>query len=43
LDYIVPDHVHILYDGKIVKSGDKQLAVDLEQHGYEWVKKEMAL
>ena len=43
LDYIVPDHVHILYDGKIVKSGDKQLAVDLEKHGYEWVKKEMAL
>ncbi len=43
LDYIEPDYVHILYDGKIVKSGDKQLAVDLENHGYEWIKKEMAL
>ena len=43
LDYIEPDYVHILYDGKIVKSGDKQLAIDLENHGYEWIKKEMAL
>lgn len=43
LDYIIPDHVHILYGGKIVKSGGKQLAVDLENHGYDWIKKEMAL
>ncbi len=42
LDYIVPDHVHILYDGKIVKSGDKNLARELEEHGYDWIKKEMA-
>ncbi len=37
LDYIVPDHVHVLYDGKIVKSGDKALALELEKHGYAWV------
>lgn len=37
LDYIVPDYVHILSGGKIVKSGDKSLATDLENHGYDWV------
>ncbi len=37
LDYIVPDYVHILSDGKIVKSGDKSLALDLEEKGYQWV------
>ncbi len=37
LDYIVPDYVHILSDGKIVKTGDKTLAQDLENHGYDWV------
>lgn len=37
LDYIVPDYVHILSDGQIVKSGDKSLATDLENHGYDWV------
>ncbi len=37
LDYIVPDYVHILSDGKIVKTGDKTLAHDLENHGYDWV------
>lgn len=42
LDYIVPDIVHVLYDGKIVKSGDKQLALMLEEKGYEWIKKEYA-
>lgn len=42
LDYIVPDLVHVLYDGKIVKSGDKQLALMLEEKGYEWIKKEYA-
>lgn len=41
LDYIVPDFVHILYDGKIVKSGDKNLAIELEEKGYNWVKKEL--
>ncbi len=38
LDYIVPDFVHILYDGKIVMSGDKNLALELEEKGYEWIK-----
>ncbi len=38
LDYIVPDFVHVLYDGKIVKSGTKELALELEEKGYEWVK-----
>lgn len=38
LDYIVPDFVHVLYDGKIVESGDKDLALHLEEHGYDWVK-----
>ena len=38
LDYIVPDFVHVLYDGKIVKSGGKELALELEEKGYDWVK-----
>ncbi|MDP4265849.1 MAG: Fe-S cluster assembly ATPase SufC [Bacteroidota bacterium] len=38
LDYIVPDFVHILYDGKIVKTGDKSLALELEEKGYDWIK-----
>ncbi len=42
LDFIVPDFVHILYDGRIVKSGDKNLAVELEEKGYDWIKKEFA-
>ncbi len=37
LDYIVPDFVHVLYDGKIVKSGDKSLALELESDGYGWL------
>lgn len=41
LDYIVPDFVHILYEGKIVKSGDKDLAKVLEQKGYDWIRKEL--
>ena len=41
LDYIVPDHVHVLYDGKIVKSGDKDLALELEAKGYDWIKEEV--
>jgi len=40
LDHIIPDHVHVLSDGKIVKSGDKDLALELEKHGYEWLKEE---
>ncbi len=40
LDYITPDFVHVLYDGRIIKSGDKNLALELEEKGYEWVKKE---
>ena len=37
LDYIVPDHVHVMLDGKIVKSGDKDLAIKLEEEGYDWL------
>ena len=40
LDYIIPDFVHVLYDGKIVKSAGKELAFELEEIGYDWVKKE---
>jgi|TARA_Y100000991_G_scaffold105789_1_gene79735 Fe-S cluster assembly ATP-binding protein len=40
LDYIIPDFVHVLYDGKIVKSGGKELAFKLEEEGYDWIKKE---
>src|SRR5476649_1409782 len=41
LDYIVPDHVHVMWDGRIVRSGDKSLALELEAKGYDWVKKEL--
>ena len=40
LDYIVPDFVHVLYNGKIVKSGTKELAFELEKKGYDWIKQE---
>ncbi len=40
LDYIVPDVVHVLWDGRIVKTGGKELALELEEKGYEWIKKE---
>lgn len=40
LDYIVPDFVHVLYNGKIVKSGGKELALELEEKGYDWIKEE---
>jgi len=40
LDYIVPDYVHVMYEGKIVKSGGKELALELEEKGYDWIKKE---
>lgn len=42
LDYIVPDIVHVLYNGQIVKSGGKELAFELEEKGYDWIKKETA-
>lgn len=41
LDYIVPDFVHVLYDGRIVKSGTKELAHQLEEKGYDWIKEEV--
>ncbi|MGB3779799.1 MAG: Fe-S cluster assembly ATPase SufC [Tunicatimonas sp.] len=43
LEYIVPDVVHVLYNGRIVKSGDKDLALALEEKGYDWIKEEAAL
>jgi len=42
LNYIIPDKVHVLYDGKIAKSGGKQLAIELEDKGYDWLRKEPA-
>jgi Fe-S cluster assembly ATP-binding protein len=41
LDYIIPDFVHVLYNGKIVKSGTKELALELEEKGYDWIKEEV--
>ena len=41
LDYIVPDFVHVLYNGRIVKSGTKELALELEEKGYDWIKAEV--
>ena len=41
LDYIVPDYVHVLYKGRIVKSGPKELALELEEKGYDWIKAEV--
>jgi len=38
LDYIIPDFVHVLYKGKIVKTGGKELALELEAKGYDWIK-----
>jgi Fe-S cluster assembly ATP-binding protein len=43
LEYIVPDFVHVLYDGRIVKSGGKRLAIELEEKGYDWIKKEFEI
>ena len=42
LDYIEPDYVHVLADGRILKSGDKSLALELENRGYDWVRNETA-
>ncbi len=41
LDYIIPDFVHVLYQGKIVKSAGKELALELEEKGYDWIKNEL--
>ena len=41
LDYIIPDFVHVLYKGRIVKSGTKELALELEEKGYDWIKEEV--
>jgi len=41
LDYIVPDFVHVLFEGRIVKSGKKELALELEERGYDWIKQEV--
>ena len=41
LDYIIPDFVHVMYDGRIVKSGGKELALELEDKGYDWIKEEV--
>jgi Fe-S cluster assembly ATP-binding protein len=41
LDYIVPDYVHVLAEGRIVKSGDKSLALELEEKGYGWIEDEL--
>ena len=43
LNYIVPDRVHVLWDGRIVRSGGKELALELEEKGYDWVKEELAV
>ena len=40
LDYIVPDYVHVLFEGRIVKTGDKSLALQLEEKGYDWIEQE---
>ena len=42
LEYIVPDRVHVLYEGRIVRSGGKELAIELEEKGYEWIRREHA-
>lgn len=43
LEYIIPDFVHVIHDGKIVKSGSKDLALELEEKGYDWIKQEAVL
>jgi Fe-S cluster assembly ATP-binding protein len=42
LQYVTPDHVHVLFDGRIVKSGGKELALELERKGYDWIRQEVA-
>jgi Fe-S cluster assembly ATP-binding protein len=40
LEYIVPDYVHVMSEGKIVRTGGKELALELEERGYDWIKQE---
>jgi Fe-S cluster assembly ATP-binding protein len=42
LDYVRPDHVHVLLDGRIVRSGGPELALELEEKGYDWVREEVS-
>ena len=42
LNYIIPDYVHVMMDGRIIKTGDKSLALEVEERGYDWIKEEMA-
>ena len=42
LNYVVPDFVHVMMDGRIVKSGGKELALELEEKGYDWLEKDAA-
>ena len=42
LEYVVPDRVHVLFDGRIVKSGGRELALELERRGYDWIREEVA-
>ena len=41
LEYIIPDFVHVMSDGKIVRTGGKELALELEERGYDWIKQEV--
>jgi Fe-S cluster assembly ATP-binding protein len=41
LDYVTPDHVHVLFEGRIVRSGDRGLALELESHGYDWIREDV--
>ena len=43
LEYIVPDKVHVMWDGKIVRTGDKNLAIELEKNGYDWIKNDAVI
>lgn len=42
LNHIIPDYVHVMVDGRIIKTGDKSLALEVEERGYDWTKEEMA-
>jgi len=42
LEYVAPDRVHVLFDGRIVKSGGKELAQELERRGYDWIREEVS-
>ena len=43
LQYVEPDHVHVLFDGRIVRSGSKDLALELERRGYDWIREDLAV